>query len=70
MASSSKPEPHSTKMEHFTSLEAEKKRTNFSRKKVLGEYEVSISDLSDTAFTFIEEIFSKRKWKNLIKGVV
>jgi hypothetical protein len=57
-------------MEHFTSLEAEKKRTNFSRKKVLGEYEVSISDLSDTAFTFIEEIFSKRKWKNLIKGVV
>jgi hypothetical protein len=30
---------------------------------LLGEYEVSISDLSDTAFAFIEEIFRKKKWE-------
>jgi hypothetical protein len=28
---------------------------------VLGECEVSISDLSDTAFAFIEKLFRKRK---------
>jgi len=35
---------------------------------VLGEREVSISDLFDATFTFIEEIFRKIKWET--EGVV
>jgi hypothetical protein len=35
----------------------------------LGEHEVSIRDLYDTIFAFIEEIFRKRKWKKLTKGI-
>jgi hypothetical protein len=36
---------------------------------LLGEYEVSISDLSDTAFAFLEEIFRKKNGK-LTKGAL
>jgi hypothetical protein len=62
VVSSSKPEPHSTKMELFTSLEVKKKayKTNFLRNTMLGKCEVSISDLFDTAFAFIKEIFRKK----------
>jgi len=34
----------------------------------LGEREVSIYDLSDTVFSFIKEIFRKRKWEKLTEG--
>jgi hypothetical protein len=57
-------------MEHFTLRKAKKTySTNFSIKNLLGEHEVSIRDLYDTIFAFIEEIFRKRKWKKLTKGI-
>jgi hypothetical protein len=57
-------------MEHFTLPKAKKTyRTNFSIKNLLGEHEVSIRDLYDPIFAFIEEIFRKRKWKKLTKGI-
>jgi hypothetical protein len=69
VASVLKPEPHSAKMERFTSLEVQKAyRTNFSRKNVLREREVSIIHLSNIALAFIKEIFRKRKWEKLTKG--
>ena len=62
MGNSLKLKPYSAKIECFTLPKTEKSyRTNFSRKNVFGECEVSISNLSDIVFAFIEEIFTKKK---------
>lgn len=64
MTSSGKHGTHSTKMEHFISLEEEKTyKMNFSRKNVIGECEEPIRDLSNTAFVFIEEFLREKMWK-------
>jgi len=62
MGNSLKPKPYSSKIKCFILPEIKKAyRTNFSRKNVFGECEVSISNLSDIVFTFIEEIFTKKQ---------
>jgi len=43
-------------------------KNNFSKKNILREREVSVSDLSDLAFMFIEDIFKRRQWGELTKG--
>jgi len=61
MGNSLKPKPYLSKIKCFILPETKKAyRTNFSRKNVFGECEVSISNLSDIVFTFIEEIFTKK----------
>jgi hypothetical protein len=35
-------------------------KNNFSKKSVIGEREVSVIDLSDPIFVFIENIFKKK----------
>jgi hypothetical protein len=56
------------KIDHSTSLSAKiAYRNNYSKKNILGEREVLISDLSDLAFIFVEDIFKKRQWDKLIE---
>ena len=45
-------------------------RNNFSMNNILSEREVSVCDLSDSIFMFMEEIFKKRKWGKLTKGAL
>jgi hypothetical protein len=65
---SSKSAAQSRKTNRFTFLNAEMAyRNNFSKKNVLVESEVLVSDLSDSIFAFIEDIFMKRQWDKLNK---
>jgi hypothetical protein len=58
----------SEKTDHSTFLSAKiAYKNNYSKKNILGEREVLISDLSNSAFIFIEDIFKKRKWDKLIE---
>lgn len=43
-------------------------RNNFSKKNIIGEREVSVTDLSNPTFVFIEDIFKKRQQGKLTKG--
>lgn len=42
-------------------------KNNLSKKNVLREKEVLVSDLSDLTFVFIEDIFKRRQWGQLTK---
>jgi hypothetical protein len=37
-------------------------KNNFSKKNIMGKREVSVTDLFNPTFVFIEDIFKKRQW--------
>jgi len=43
-------------------------KNNFSKKNIMGEREVSVTDLFNPTFVFIEDIFKKRQCGKLTKG--
>ena len=65
---SSKLVAQSRKTNRFTFLSIEMAyRNNFSKKNILVESEVLVSDLSESIFVFIEDIFKKRQLDELNK---
>ena len=60
MVNSSKSTTQLGKLDHFTSSSTQMAYKNtFSNKNILGERKVSVSDLSNPVFAFIEDIFKK-----------